>query len=64
MVLASAVLFAVNGTVSKLVLRAGLDVPQLTLLRAAGAFTGLLVLSLVLRPGPAGSGSPPANCRC
>ncbi|WP_326563537.1 EamA family transporter [Micromonospora peucetia] len=51
MVLASAVLFAVNGTVSKLVLRAGLDVPQLTLLRAAGAFTGLLVLSLVLRPG-------------
>ena len=42
MVLASGALFAVNGTVSKLVLRAGFDAPQLTLLRAAGAFTGLL----------------------
>jgi drug/metabolite transporter (DMT)-like permease len=51
MVLASGTLFAVNGTVSKLVLRAGFDAPQLTLLRAAGAFTGLLLLSLVLRPG-------------
>ncbi|MEU2662430.1 EamA family transporter [Micromonospora sp. NPDC007220] len=51
MVLASAGLFAVNGTVSKLVLRAGLDAPQLTLLRAAGAVTGLLVLSVLLRPG-------------
>ncbi|MFG1777288.1 DMT family transporter [Micromonospora sp. NPDC049048] len=51
MVLASAGLFAVNGTVSKLVLRAGLDVPQLTLLRAVGAVTGLLLLSVLLRPG-------------
>ncbi len=51
MVLSSGALFAVNGTVSKLVLRAGFDAPQLTLLRAAGAFTGLLLLSLVLRPG-------------
>jgi drug/metabolite transporter (DMT)-like permease len=51
LVLGGAVLFAVNGTVSKLVLRAGLDAPQLTLLRAAGAFAGLLLLSLVLRPG-------------
>lgn len=51
MVIASGALFAVNGTVSKLVLRSGFDAPQLTLLRAAGAFAGLLVLSLVLRPG-------------
>lgn len=53
MALAASALFAVNGTVSKLVLRAGLDAPQLTLLRAAGAFAGLLLLSLVLRPGAA-----------
>lgn len=51
MVLGSGLLFAVNGTVSKLVLQAGITAPQLTLLRAAGAFTGLLALSLVLRPG-------------
>ncbi|WBB80001.1 EamA family transporter [Micromonospora sp. WMMD882] len=52
MVLASGALFAVNGTVSKLVLRAGVDAPQLTLLRAIGAFGVLLALSLLLRPGP------------
>jgi drug/metabolite transporter (DMT)-like permease len=52
MVLGSGALFAVNGTVSKLVLRAGFDAPQLTLLRAAGAFAGLALLSVVLRPGP------------
>ena len=51
MVLSSGLLFAVNGTVSKLVLQAGITAPQLTLLRAAGAFAGLLGLSLVLRPG-------------
>lgn len=51
MVLGSGVLFAVNGTVSKLVLRAGISAPQLTLVRALGAFAGLLVLSLLLRPG-------------
>jgi drug/metabolite transporter (DMT)-like permease len=51
MVIAAGALFAVNGTVSKLVLRAGIEAPQLTLLRAAGAFVGLLALSLVLRPG-------------
>ncbi|SCL23512.1 Threonine/homoserine efflux transporter RhtA [Micromonospora inyonensis] len=51
MVLCSGVLFAVNGTVSKLVLRTGIDAPQLTLLRAAGAFTVLLALSALLRPG-------------
>ncbi len=51
MVLGSGALFAVNGTVSKLVLRAGLNAPQLTLLRALGAVAVLLVLSAVLRPG-------------
>jgi drug/metabolite transporter (DMT)-like permease len=51
MVLSSGVLFAVNGTVSKLVLQAGITAPQLTLVRAAGAFAGLLALTLVLRPG-------------
>lgn len=51
MVLSSGALFAVNGTVSKLVLQAGIEAPQLTLIRAAGAFVGLLALSLVLRPG-------------
>jgi drug/metabolite transporter (DMT)-like permease len=52
MVLLSGALFAVNGTVSKLVLQAGFDAPQLTLLRAAGAFAGLLLLSVLVRPGP------------
>ncbi|HEY0700119.1 MAG TPA: EamA family transporter [Micromonospora sp.] len=51
MVVAAGVLFAVNGTVSKLVLRTGIDAQQLALLRAAGAFLGLLLLSLLLRPG-------------
>jgi len=51
MVVTAGALFAVNGTVSKLVLRAGIEAPQLTLLRAAGAFIGLLALSLLLRPG-------------
>ncbi len=51
MVLGSGALFAVNGTVSKLVLRSGFDAPQLTLLRAAGAFTGLLLLTLAVRGG-------------
>ena len=51
MVVVASALFAVNGTVSKLVLRAGFDAPQLTLLRAAGAFTGLLLLSVLVRPG-------------
>lgn len=51
LVLASSLLFAVNGTVSKLVLSAGLDAPRLTALRATGAFLGLLVACLALRPG-------------
>ncbi len=51
MVVASAILFGVNGTVSKLILEAGLSAPQLTLLRAVGAWTGLLMLAAIVRPG-------------
>jgi len=40
----------VNGTVSKVVLGAGVDSMRLTELRSAGAFAGLLLLALVLRP--------------
>jgi drug/metabolite transporter (DMT)-like permease len=47
--LASGLLFAVNGTVSKLVMQAGLEPGQLVTLRATGAFAGLLVLCLALR---------------
>jgi drug/metabolite transporter (DMT)-like permease len=50
MVIAGSALFAVNGTIAKLVLRAGVDSPQLTALRATGAFAGLLLLCLVTRP--------------
>ena len=51
LVVTGSALFAINGTVSKLILRAGIEVPQLTLLRASGAAAGLLLLSVVLRPG-------------
>jgi len=51
MVVASGTLFAVNGTVSKLVLRAGVEPPQLAFIRAAGAFAGLLVVMLLLGRG-------------
>jgi drug/metabolite transporter (DMT)-like permease len=51
MVLVAAVLFAFNGTVSKLLIQGGFDAPRLTALRAGGAFLGLLVLILVNRPG-------------
>ena len=51
MVVLSGALFAVNGTVSKLVLRSGFDAPQLTLLRAAGALIGLLALSAMIKLG-------------
>jgi drug/metabolite transporter (DMT)-like permease len=50
MVIAGSAFFAVNGTASKLVLRAGIDAPQLTTVRATGAFAGLLLLCLTLRP--------------
>lgn len=51
MVITSGLLFAVNGTVSKLILEAGLNPARLTLLRATGAWTGLLVLAALIRPG-------------
>src|SRR2546430_931063 len=51
MVAGASLLFAVNGTVAKLVLRAGIEAPQLTLVRAGGAFAGLLLLSALVRPG-------------
>lgn len=43
MVITSAVLFAINGTVSKVMLVGGLAAPQLTQLRSGGAFVALLV---------------------
>jgi drug/metabolite transporter (DMT)-like permease len=51
MVLAAAVLFAFNGTVSKLLIEGGFDAPRLTAFRAAGAFLGLLLLNLLVNPG-------------
>lgn len=51
MVVLSGLLFAVNGTVSKLILRAGVSAPDLTTLRALGACLGLLAIGVVLRPG-------------
>jgi drug/metabolite transporter (DMT)-like permease len=51
MVLASGVLFALNGTVSKLLLQGGFDAPQLTTFRATGAFLGLFALCVAVRPG-------------
>jgi drug/metabolite transporter (DMT)-like permease len=51
MVLSAALTFALNGTVSKLLLQNGFDAPQLSTFRATGAFLGLLALTLVLR-GP------------
>lgn len=51
MVLVAGVLFAANGTVSKLMLLGGFDAPQLTALRAAGALVGLTLLVALSRPG-------------
>jgi len=50
MVITGCTLFAVNGTVSKLALRGAFDAPQLATLRATGAFAGLLLLCLAVRP--------------
>lgn len=51
MVLTAGALWAVNGTVSKLVLQAGFDAPQLTTLRATCAFASLLPISAMWRVG-------------
>jgi drug/metabolite transporter (DMT)-like permease len=46
----AAVLFAVNGTVSKVILEAGMSAPRLTELRCAGAVLGLALVLLVVSP--------------
>jgi drug/metabolite transporter (DMT)-like permease len=46
----AAVLFAVNGTVSKVILGSGMPAPRLTELRCAGALVGLGLLLLVIAP--------------
>jgi drug/metabolite transporter (DMT)-like permease len=50
MIVVSVTLFAVNGTIAKLVLRAGIDAPQLATMRATGAAVALCVVALALRP--------------
>src|SRR4051795_290099 len=50
MVALAATLFAVNGTVSKVILGSGIDAEQLTELRCTGALVGLLLIALVTRP--------------
>lgn len=52
MILLGAFLFAVNGTVSKMILRSGIEAGDLTTFRAIGSCLGLVVLGTVLRPGP------------
>src|SRR6266550_1467215 len=51
MVAVAATLFAVNGTVSKVILGSGIDSRQLTEVRCAGAFAGLVLIALAGRPG-------------
>jgi drug/metabolite transporter (DMT)-like permease len=50
MVSAAAVLFAVNGTVSKVLLASGLSSPRLAEVRSTGAFVVLLVAIVAVRP--------------
>jgi drug/metabolite transporter (DMT)-like permease len=52
MVLTAGAVFALNGSVSKLMLQGGLDAPRLTTFRATGAFLGLLLLAILAPPGP------------
>jgi drug/metabolite transporter (DMT)-like permease len=51
MVALAAALFAVNGTVSKVILGSGIDAEQLTEVRCAGALLGLTVIAATTRPG-------------
>src|SRR6058998_1670043 len=51
MVAVAATLFAVNGTVSKVILGSGIGSQQLTEVRCAGAFLGLVLIALAGRPG-------------
>jgi len=50
MVTVAAILFAVNGTVSKVILESGVSSPRLSEVRSAGAFVVLAVAVLVFRP--------------
>jgi drug/metabolite transporter (DMT)-like permease len=50
MVLAAALLFGINGTVSKVVLGSGITSLELTQMRSVGAAVGFLVVVLALRP--------------
>jgi drug/metabolite transporter (DMT)-like permease len=50
MVSAAAVLFAVNGAVSKVILSTGLSSPRLSEVRSTGAFVALAVTILLVRP--------------
>ena len=50
MALSAGTLFAINGTVSKVILKSGLSSLRLTEVRCAGALVGLTVILLVTRP--------------
>jgi drug/metabolite transporter (DMT)-like permease len=50
MVAIAAALFAVNGTVSKVILGSGINSQQLTEVRCAGALIGLVLIAAVTRP--------------
>ena len=51
MVTAAAIVWGLNGTVSKLLIQGGFDPPQLTTFRATGAFLAILAIALVTK-GP------------
>jgi drug/metabolite transporter (DMT)-like permease len=50
MVALAATLFAINGTISKVILASGIDSRQLTEVRCAGALLGLMLIALATRP--------------
>jgi drug/metabolite transporter (DMT)-like permease len=50
MVAVAAALFAVNGTVSKVILGSGINAQQLTEVRCAGALVGLTLIAVATRP--------------
>jgi drug/metabolite transporter (DMT)-like permease len=51
MVAVAATLFAINGTVSKVILGSGISSGQLTAVRCAGALVGLTLIAVLTRPG-------------
>jgi drug/metabolite transporter (DMT)-like permease len=50
MALAAGTLFAINGTVSKVILESGIPALRLTEVRCVGGFLGLLAIVLMTRP--------------